>query len=213
MDYAKRIAYAHTLSPEEIRRTLLSISHVKYRVILELCFLTMSRISEVCLMKTQDIKPWRFKGRSGYLLVLGTLKRQGSAKIVPLIKEPLFAELYRDVQEYLNGMLSIPGTPNTWVFGDPGIKWRKRGPTNGCRKESLREQDNLLRKRVWKYCAKHEIPLTPHLWRHARSAICQWTYHMTEQERQSLGNWKKRESMVPYERFGNPYELAAALVR
>lgn len=215
INYAKRIAYAHTLTPEQIEEILLAIPHERYRAVLELCFLTMSRISEVCLVRTQDIRPWKFRRRAGYLLILGTLKRQGAAKIVPLVKEPMFSRIYEDVQAYLDRYIpkGTPDKQSVWLFGDPGLRWVRRKRTIRCRKKEVCERDNLLRKRIWRYCDKHHLILTPHLWRHARSAICQWTYRMTEQERQSLGNWKRRESMASYERFGNPYELAVALSR
>ena len=54
LDYAKRKAWVHMLSPQEIQDKIMSIPNTEYRAVIALAFLTMSRISEICVLKKKD---------------------------------------------------------------------------------------------------------------------------------------------------------------
>ena len=211
IEYEKRKAFAHSMSAEEIERRILSLDNREYRVILALTFLTMSRISEICTLRKGDVSAWEFQGKDYLLLAIGVEKRGGFAKLYPLVQEKSFRKLYLDVVGYLKE--TSKGDPDAWLWKDPKVfTYSRELKLQNAEVKILTETDNLLRKRIGKYSKSH-IKLNPHLLRHARYAILDWIYGLTEHQLQSVGGWKREEDMRVYRRYARPEELARSLLR
>jgi integrase len=209
IEYEKKKAYIHSLEAGQINGLIASMENRPYRLITALCFLTMSRVSEICSMKGNDIRPWKFGDQGGYILLIGVEKRTGYAKAVPLVPEPAFLGLFNEIDSFFS---SVP-KDDSYVFGDPGFYTytAKVRLKSGMIKKCI-ERDNRLRKRVEKYLRYH-YRLNPHLFRHARYSICSYYYGFNEDALQTIGGWTRKDSMQPYSRYGRPEEIAALLMQ
>lgn len=208
VEYAKRKAWVHMLSPAEIQSKIMSIPNVEYRAIIALTFLTMSRISEICVLKAKDVIRRNFYGKPGYAVIIGVEKRWGFAKVSPVFEERLFPELFKILRPWLSRNLQ----PNDWLFSDPGVytysrEYKKKDGSVVL----LTEVDNKKRKAVSKY-VRTCIGINPHLFRHARYSICSYVYGFTENLLQSAGAWTRTESMKDYKRYAVPEEIAHAII-
>ncbi len=210
IEYEKKKARAHSWTHREVEDLILSLEDREYRAILGLTFLTMSRISGVCTMRKRDVSLWKFRRKNYLLLAIGVEKRGGFAKLYPLVPERGFGRIHRDVVGYLKE--ASKGDPDGWLWSDPGIHtYTRKLRLRSGRVKVLMETDNKLRKRVVRYTRYH-LKLNPHLFRHARYSILQWSYGLSDSRLQAIGGWKNREDMKPYGRYARPEEIAIPLM-
>ena len=209
LDYAKRKAWVHMLSPQEIQDKIMSIPNTEYRAVIALAFLTMSRISEICVLKKKDVLPKQFYGSPGYAVIIGVEKRWGFAKVSPVFPEKLFPQLFKAVKPWLDRAAD----PEDWLFSDPGIyTYTRIYKKKDGQVITLTEVDNRKRKSISKYVRAY-TGINPHLFRHARYNICSYVYGFTENLLQSAGAWTRAESMRDYKRYAVPEEIAFAIMR